>query len=165
MTVLRLLRAGSYFSPKTFLWGSTWLIMWSRVLRTIWISPECHQTTHFWFCGATIEWPQNYRKSFSYARSKSWKSSIYHPMSSRGIPRHSVHECWRRLKPWLIYIAFNFDRFRDPPSPFIFFTKNIPKGFACETILMIIFNNSKKEKGTFSRLSHPLLGPFASNVL
>ena len=54
----------------------------SRVFLTIWIVPECHQTTHLWFCGVTTKWPRNGRKS-SNVCSKSWKFLIYHPMSPR----------------------------------------------------------------------------------
>ena len=93
----------------------------SSVLHTIWINPECHQTTHLWFCGAPAEWPQNSRISCSYARSKSWKSLIYHHMSPLRIPRHSLHGSHGRLKLWLI--AFNFERFRDPSDPIIFLSK------------------------------------------
>ena len=63
----------------------------SLVLRTIWIIAEFHQTTHLLFWRAPTKWPWNSRKSCTYARSKSWKSLIYHPMSPRGIPRHLVH--------------------------------------------------------------------------
>ena len=98
----------------------------SRVLPTIWIAPECHETTHLWFCGLAMECPRNGRKSCSYARSNSWKCLIYHPMFPRVVRRHSVHGSRRRLKPWLI--AFNFDQFKGPPSPIIFFAENLCMG-------------------------------------
>ena len=100
----------------------------SWVPRTIWIAPECHQTTHLLFCRVASECPRNGRKSCSYVRSKSWKSLIYHPMSPRGIPRHSVYGSRGRLKPWII--AFNFDCYRAPPGPVIFFAENLPMGAA-----------------------------------
>ena len=78
----------------------------SRLIRTIRIFPECHQTTHLWFCGAAKEWPLNSRKSCSYVCSKSWEFLIYHPMSSRATPQHSVHGSRGRLKSWPV--AFNF---------------------------------------------------------
>ena len=28
-----------------------------RVFRTIWITPECQQTIHLWFCCVATEWP------------------------------------------------------------------------------------------------------------
>ena len=102
-------------------WGTTYNA--SRVLPTNWIAPKCHQITHLWFCGAATEWPWNDRNSCSYARSKSWQSLIYHPMSPRGIPRHSVYGSLGRLKPWII--AFKFDTFRASPSPVIFFAENL----------------------------------------
>ena len=98
----------------------------SWVFCTIWIAPKCHQTTHLWFCGAATELPRNDRKSCSYSPSKSWNSLIYHPMSPRGIPRHSVHGSWGRLMAWLkpsILIVF-----RAPPGSVIFFTENLPMG-------------------------------------
>ena len=97
----------------------------SRVVCTIWIAPECHQTTHLLFCGAAIECPRNGRKSCYYVRSKSWECLIYYPMSPRGIPRHSVHGSRGCIKQWL---AFNFDSFGAPPSPIIIFDENLPMG-------------------------------------
>ena len=96
----------------------------SRVLRPIWIASKCHQTTHLLFCRATAKWPQNERKSYSYSRSKPWKTIIYHPMSPRGIPRHSVHGSRGRLKAW----TFNFYRFRAHSGLFLFFAQNLPMG-------------------------------------
>ena len=93
----------------------------SWVFRTIWIFPECHQTNHLLFCRAATEWPWNGRKSFSYSRSKPWESLLYHLMSPRGLPWHSVHRSCGRLKAWLI--VFNFDRFRALPGPVIFSPK------------------------------------------
>ena len=79
------------------------------------------------FCGALTECPRNGRKRCSYARSNSWKSLIYHLMSPRGIPRHSVHWSWGRLKLWLI--AFNFARFMASQVPIIFFAENHTMGY------------------------------------
>ena len=45
-------------------------------------------------------------------------------MSPRGIPQHSVHGLRGRLKAWLI--AFNFNRFRAPLGPVIFFAEELP---------------------------------------
>ena len=98
----------------------------SRVIRTIWIAPECHQTTHLLFCHATKERPRNSRKSFSYVRSISWESLIYHLIATRGIPRHSVYGSRGRLEAWLI--TFNFDRFRAVLGPVIFFAKKSSYG-------------------------------------
>ena len=86
----------------------------SRVLRTIWIASECHQTFHLLFCRTPTKWHQNGRKSCSCFRSKTWETLIYHPMSPRGIPWQSVHGSRGRQKAWLI--AFNFDRFRALPA-------------------------------------------------
>ena len=97
-----------------------------RVIRTIWIALECHQTTHLLFCCAATEWSRNRCKSFSYVCSMSWESLIYHPISPRGIPQHSVHGSRGRLKAWLI--TFNFDRFRAALGPVIFFAENLPMG-------------------------------------
>ena len=121
-------------SPVIFLaqslpmgWGKTYNA--NRVLHTIWIAPECQQTTHLLFCRASKIWPQNDRKSCSYPRSKPWETLIYHPLSPRGIPRHLVQRSRGRLKTWLI--AFNFDRLQAPPRPVIFFAQNLPMG--CDT--------------------------------
>ena len=75
---------------------------------------------------ATTKWPWNGRKNCFYPRSKSWKSLIYHPMSTRGIPRHSVDGSRGRLKAWLI--TFNFGPFRAPPDPVIFLTEKLTTG-------------------------------------
>ena len=73
--------------------------------------------------------PETGRKSCSNVRSKPWEFLIYYLMSSRSIPRHSVHSFRGRLKAWLI--AFSFDRFSAPPDPVIFFAENLPIG--CST--------------------------------
>ena len=91
------------------------------VLPTIWIALECHQIIHLWFCRATTEWPRNDFKSCSNARSKSWEFLIYYPMSPRAISRHSMHGSRGHLKAWLI--ASNFNRFKAPPGPVIFFCR------------------------------------------
>ena len=106
--------------------NTTYNVSW--VLRTIWIAPECHQTTHLCNYGVITDCPRNSRKRCSYVRSKSCNSVIYHSMSLRGIPWHSMHGSRGRLKTW--FIAFNFDRFRAPLVPIIFYAENLPMGVA-----------------------------------
>ena len=116
------------FFSKTFLWCATRLIMhpgWFGLSELPKISPN----DSFIFCRAATEWPRNSRKSFSYVRSMPWEFLIYHHISPRGIPRHSVHGSRGRLKAWLI--AFNFDRFRPALSPVIVFDENLP--MECDT--------------------------------
>ena len=129
LTVLRLLRGPIIFFAENLLMGCCTTYNAPRVLHTIWIAPDCHQTTHLLFWRAVMKWPRNGRKSCSCVRTKSWKSLIYYPMSSQSISRHLVHGSRKRLKAWLI--AFNFDRFRAAPGHVIFFTKNFPT--ACGT--------------------------------
>ena len=131
LTILGLLRARHIFRQKLFMGcGTTYDV--SRVLRTIWIAPECHQTSHLWFCGAASEWPRNDRKRVSYSRLKSWESLIYHLISPRVIPRHSVHESRGHLKAWVI--TFNLDRFRAPRVRLYF----LPKSFLWDATRFIM---------------------------
>ena len=101
----------------------------SRLFRTIWIAPQCNQTTHLLFSRASTGWPRYVRKSYTFARSKPWESLIYHPMSPRTILRYSVHKSRGCLKTWLI--GFNFDLFSAPLGPVIFFAKIHSMG--CDT--------------------------------